>query len=164
MKKAIAALLCACLLGLLCACAKTQTAPGDIQDPEMLSAQEKTAAASAPRDEQKPEEETAKPGKEPETKSKGDEDMGVITDPDTGKKCSANRLVVKAAEDAPEDELNALFEENGLSVHMHLKRTNIYVVMTPEPMNLKRMNALTAILLENEYVLSVAKDYVKELH
>jgi len=172
MKKAFAALLCACLLGLLCACAQTQTAPGDIPDPAPLAAEEKSAAASAPQGEKNPETEP-EPMKEPreseseektEPEEKEGEDMRVITDPDTGRTCSATRLVVKAAEDAPEDALKALFEENGLSVRSHRKSSNLYVVETEDAMNIKRMEALTEILLESEYVVSVSKDYVNELH
>ena len=179
MKKAFAALLCTCLLGLLCACAQTQTAPGDIPDPAPLAAEENSSAASAPQDKKKPEEDIEDPetGPEPmkepreseseektEPEQKEGEDMRVITDPDTGRTCSATRLVVKPAEDVPEDELKALFEENGLSVRSHRKSSNLYVVETEDAMNIKRMEALTEILLESEYVAYVSKDYVNELH
>ena len=86
--------------------------------------------------------------------------MNVITDPDTGRKCSAKRLVVRVTEDAPEDALEALFAGYGLSVHMHRAGSVRYVLESADAMNAKQMNALIERLEESEYIESVSKDYV----
>ena len=101
----------------------------------------------------------AGPVSEPEAK---DAPAPIVTEPDTGRAYGAERIVVRADPDAPQAELEALFEQNRLTVCSHLKSAAIYVLETEAALNGKQYDRLLKTLEESEYILEASRDYINE--